>query len=335
MPSQRADFRVAVIGAGMAGLACAQALAEAGVAVRVFDKGRGPGGRMSTRRMEPWQFDHGAQYLTVRHPDFREQVASWESAGVVQPWPARLVELRSGGARPRPDDRVRYVGVPRMNSMLHEAARHLEVRFGTQVTVLMREAEGWRPIEFSGTDLGLFQAVVVALPAPQAVELLSALPALAGPAAAVTMAPCWSVMLSFAQPLAAAFDGAFVADSPLAWAARNNSKPGRPPAEAWVLQATGEWSVRHLETAGEQVIATLLAAFGEALGERKLAPLARTAHRWRYAAPVAPLGESCLYSAGDGIGVCGDWCLEGRVEAAWLSGRALAARLLAAARPGS
>ena len=55
----------AIIGAGLAGLSCAQALLLAGHTVHVFDKSRGPSGRMSTRRAEgaagPWQCDHGAQ----------------------------------------------------------------------------------------------------------------------------------------------------------------------------------------------------------------------------------------------------------------------------------
>ena len=59
---------VAVIGAGMAGLAAARTLAAAGHAVQVFDKGRGIGGRLSTRRTDYGAFDHGAQYATVRDP---------------------------------------------------------------------------------------------------------------------------------------------------------------------------------------------------------------------------------------------------------------------------
>ena len=46
---------IAVIGAGMAGLSCARHLQEAGCRVTVFDKARGPGGRMSTRRGDGWQ----------------------------------------------------------------------------------------------------------------------------------------------------------------------------------------------------------------------------------------------------------------------------------------
>ena len=69
-------IRAAVIGAGLAGLRVAHRLAEAGAQVRVFEKARGAGGRMSTRRTDFGAFDHGAQYFTARDPRFREQVLS-------------------------------------------------------------------------------------------------------------------------------------------------------------------------------------------------------------------------------------------------------------------
>ena len=56
---------VAVIGAGISGLFAARTLADRGLNVKVFDKGRGLGGRMSTRRVDGKScFDHGAQYFT-------------------------------------------------------------------------------------------------------------------------------------------------------------------------------------------------------------------------------------------------------------------------------
>ena len=72
----------AVIGAGIAGLSCARALAASGVHVTVFDKSRGSGGRMSTRRGEGWACDHGAQYFTARDPLFQAELARWQAAGV-------------------------------------------------------------------------------------------------------------------------------------------------------------------------------------------------------------------------------------------------------------
>ncbi|MEM9311642.1 MAG: FAD-dependent oxidoreductase, partial [Pseudomonadota bacterium] len=107
---------IAIIGAGMAGLACAVQLAAAGRDVRVFDKGRGPGGRMAARRAdvagETVRFDHGAQYFTAREPAFREAVAAWEAQGVVARWPA--AQTSSSDAA--------WVGVPGMNGPIKAMA---------------------------------------------------------------------------------------------------------------------------------------------------------------------------------------------------------------------
>ncbi len=326
---------VAVIGAGIAGVACALELGAAGVEARLFDKGRGLGGRLSTRRAEPWHFDHGAQYFTVRDPVFTTRVAQWLEDGVVRPWAGRLVVLRSGTVELIKDRETRYVGVPGMNAMVRHAARDLDLRVSVQVAPPEWGAGAWHLRTVGGASLGLFQQVVVAVPAPQAAPLLAASPMLAARVAVVPMACCWSVMLGFAKPLAVLpFDGGFVHDSPLAWVARNNSKPGRPEAEAWVLQASRRWSERHLDSPGEGVAAELLTAFQEASGHRLPKPVSRATHRWRYAAAAQPLGEAALYDPELGIGVCGDWCLGERIEDAWRSGRALAAKLLEGRRGG-
>ncbi|WP_230945853.1 FAD-dependent oxidoreductase [Burkholderia vietnamiensis] len=49
-PFSDSSAHVAIVGAGIAGLACARVLADAGHRVTVYEKSRGVGGRMSTRR---------------------------------------------------------------------------------------------------------------------------------------------------------------------------------------------------------------------------------------------------------------------------------------------
>ena len=88
------DHTVAIVGAGMSGLSCARQLVAAGFRVRLFDKGRGVGGRVSVRRSESGTvFDHGAQYFTVQDAamaEQAEQVEHWTAARVVAPWKGRI-----------------------------------------------------------------------------------------------------------------------------------------------------------------------------------------------------------------------------------------------------
>ena len=81
----------AVVGAGMAGITCARTLVQAGHRVTVFEKSRGPGGRMATRDSEFGSFDHGAQYFTVRDERFEQALAT--ASGLVRPWSANTVRV--------------------------------------------------------------------------------------------------------------------------------------------------------------------------------------------------------------------------------------------------
>ena len=307
----------------MAGLACAGALHRTGAAVTVFDKSRRVGGRLATRRVDSVLFDHGAQYATVRDPVFAATMQAMAAAGHAAPWPA------AGEGR--------WSGVPGMSAL----ARHMEqdgigtLHAGRHVAFLHRDGGGWRVrhrdasdtrpglVSDAGGELaGPFDRVAVALPAPQAAGLLHP-HAFAAEAANAPMAPCWAAMLAFEEATAAP-DLLRPEAGPLRWIARDSSRPGRAAApECWVAHATPEWSRDHLEQPVEAVLAALRAAFAAETGTKAAARFAAV-HRWRYALAEAPLGTPALWDAAAGLGVCGDWCLGARVEAAFLSGRALA-----------
>ena len=295
----------------------------------MFEKGRDVGGRMSTRRTDDRQFDHGAQYFTVRDKLFEGFVDSWRQNRLVSEWHGEIAVL-GDGARPSKNRQIRrFVGVPGMNTICRHLSADLDVSLETHVAGIDRVDGRWLLTSDSGAELGGCDSVVVSAPAPQAEALLAApAPALAQRAARIEMAPCWAVMASFSLPLHLGFDAAFVHDSALAWVARNNSKPGRPDGEAWLLHASPDWSRDHLELEKKDAAKLLLAAFWKAVGDLDHDVADVDAHRWRFALPIDPLTEPCLYDASLGLGACGDWCGGPRVEGAFLSGCALADRLL-------
>lgn len=316
---------VAVVGAGVAGLTCASHLVSQGFRVRVFDKGRGPGGRLSTRREGPVQFDHGAQYFTVRDPDFAETVGQWLAEGTAALWHGRVGVLENGRLSDTGGDTARYVGVPGMRALARRLTRESRVRTRVEIASVERRGKQWLLTDADDQPRGRFELVVAAVPAPQAVPLLAGAPRLAAQAETVRMAPTWAVLAAFGEPLDLPFDGAFVRGSPLVWVARDGSKPGRPEVETWVLHAAHDWSREHLESAADEVSERLLAALSQATGGTVLPPPTHlTAHRWRFAEPEAPLPQRFLFAPEIGLGACGDWCGESRVEGAWLSGLGLA-----------
>lgn len=311
------NMQIAIIGAGMAGLACATRLSEAGHEVALFDKGRGPGGRMAARRAEisgeTVGFDHGAQYFTARDPEFRKAVEAWHAFGVVAPWPAAGEEA--------------WVGTPGMNGPIRAMASDLDVSWGTRIERIHRDSDRWK-LE---TDHKSFvaDALVCAVPAEQAAVLLDdAAPDLAAVAQKVTSQPCWAVMAAFAERLEIEDDALRAPDAAISWAARNSAKPARAGGECWVLHASPARSREILELPKEEAAAVLLGDFFEQTGVSKVIPIHLAAHRWLYAMPGKPDSEAARYDASQRIGIAGDYLHSPRVEGAFLSGLALADEIL-------
>lgn len=309
-------MRIAIVGAGIAGLSCADALVDAGCTVGLFDKGRGPGGRMSTRRLAtPLSdafFDHGAQYFTVRDARFRAQTMRWAEQGLVVPWPEA-----------RPDA---WIGVPGMNAVVKAMARRHDVHLGHLVRGLACDARGWNLL-CDAHGAGPFDAVILALPAEQAAPILAlhdfpmAQAALLAPSQ-----PCWTGMFAFDDALPTPL--CLVRDSGIiSWATNNRLKAGRTGPAAWVVQASASWSSAHLEKDANEVEGQLLAALADALSISVPVPIASAAHRWRFALS-AGTGQGALWNDALQLGACGDWLMGPRVECAWLSGQALASAIL-------
>lgn len=305
---------VAVVGAGIAGLACARRLVAAGMAPVLLDKGRGPGGRVSTRRAEVGRFDHGAQYVTARGAGFGTVLDELEAGGTLAPWPD------GSGRAPR-------VGMPGMSALPRALAAGLEIRQNTQVARIVPEGGGWT-LHLPGGAIRAAR-VVLTLPAPQAAALLPADHPLAAALAPVRLDPCLTLMaaVSAAPPFVSRRDP----DDPLAWIAQDSSKPGRPRATGalWVAQAGARFSRTHLEQDPAAIAAAMLPLLCDRLGVGPAQVTHAAAHRWRYARVTQPLGQPFLADDTGSLHLGGDWCLGPRVEAAWDSGTAIAADLLA------
>jgi photolyase PhrII len=332
--------RVAVIGAGLAGLAAARVLVDHGREVVLFDKGRRAGGRCAARGRGAETVDHGAQYFTERDRRLSRWLSSWLELGLVAPWEGRLVRLSQRNGQlfrePAGATDVRYVGVPDMNALPRHLAQGLDVRLETRIQRLRGgPGEPWFLIDSEGREQGPFDALLLALPPPQAADLLSGQGPLEAEARARRMTPCWAAWLEFDErPAALAeFDGAFVETGSLAWIAANGSKPGRR-GERILLHARPDWSAEHLALEPQAAGERLHAALAELLGPLP-APRARDAHRWGFAAPAGPPpADSSNRSLAPldparRLALAGDAYAGGRVEGALLSGFAAAGRLLA------
>jgi len=314
--------RVAIVGAGMAGLTCAQVLTDGGFEVVIFERNAEVGGRMRTWHVAGLHCDHGAQFFTARDENFAHVVKDWCEAGFAAQWRGRFVSFDAAGVAQSVADLDRFVGTPRMDAVFSTMVTGKRIETGQTVCALAKVDGKWQlTTRKNGTYADDFDAVVLAVPPAEACELLhTASPALSVVAERAHMRPCWALMLRYRKPLALGFEAAFVNGGPLRWIANDGAKPGRCDEGVWMLHASAEWSVRHLDSSPQAVAQALTPAF-VAFGAGH--PDAAAAYLWRDAQAVIDVGaplRSYVWRDSERIGLCGDWCGSGRVEGAWLSG---------------
>lgn len=307
---------VVVVGAGLAGVACARELRAAGIAVRMLDRGRVPGGRMASRTLWERRVDLGASYFTVSDEAFGAVVDDWAARDLAREWTDTFCALGDGEPEAKSGP-VRWGATHGLRTLVEDLAADLDVE------------------RKDLTDLsGLGEVVVLAMPDPQARRLVGAHPV------AEVLTRTWEPVLALAARWPSRtwdgvsptgrFDGAFVNDDPtLAWVADDGRRRG-DDAPVLVAHSTPGFASGHLDdpaAAGPAMVAAL----------RRVLDLPEPedvhVHRWTFARPTGERDEPFGLVEGDRlVGVCGDgWGSTPKVETAWLSGvrlgRALAARL--------
>jgi hypothetical protein len=310
-----------IIGAGIAGLAAARKLADAGQYVLVIDKGRGVGGRMATRHMGDTRLDHGAQYFSAKTPVFQQFVKEAQRAGAVLEWRPGIPDV----AHPR------WVGNSGMNVVAKYLLQDVPVLKGKRITQIMAEPHGWTVLtEKAEAHSG--EALLITMPAPQALDLLQNslldLPvSLHDRLREVEYQPCLAVLATLHQPSGIPAPGGIrLDDEPLAWLADNFQK-GVSKIPSVTIHATFDFSQKHLDGDLQRAGRDLLDAAAPWVPAHSIVDW--QIHRWRFSRAHRRLPEPFLEAdtpfpllfGGDGFGI-------GNVEGAYLSGLAMAQRLL-------
>lgn len=304
-----------VVGAGIAGVACAGRLRAAGMSVTVLERARAVGGRMASRRLHGRRVDLGAAYFTVADPGFAELVERWRAAELARPWTSELAVL-DGDTRDRAPGPTRWAAPNGLRGLVQELATGLDVRTDHRV----RQVGPGPQVDGEPAD-----AVVLAMPDPQALRLVHP----SSPAAAVLADRAWRPVIAVAagwperqwDPLTAAF----VNNHPVLSLIADDGDRRGDGASVLVAHTTSELAREH-DADPDGVVDPVLAALRELLGVRT-PPEWTYAHRWRYAAPEAGRGAE-FHLGPDGIALAGDGWGRSRVEAAWLSGDRLGAALV-------
>lgn len=322
---------IAIIGAGLAGLTLARELHDI-ADITLFEKARGLGGRMSTRRNATHQWDHGAQFFTARSHAFNTFLAPFISDGTVVEWQPNITTL-SPDKTPfkRPWFEPHYVAAPSMNSLLKAMASDLNILLSTRVEQVVTNDKGWQLFDEQQQLLGEFDWVISSAPLPQTQGLLPAA-ILGDTLVRYQMLPCYALLLTVDDGELPHWDAAKVNDSELGWISFNHRLPGRNQAAGTVVaHSTAAWAETHLEDDQEVVKEQLITRFCALSGVSPDAITSAQLHRWRYAlsADVPEPDQAFVLNEAAHLAACGDWCLGGRIEAAFYSAHQLASALRA------
>ncbi|MGI0479860.1 NAD(P)/FAD-dependent oxidoreductase [Geminocystis sp. CENA526] len=315
-------IKVAVIGAGLSGLTCAKQLQNQGFSVDIFDKGRGVGGRMSSRRTSWGYIDHGTQYFTAKSSLFQAFLRDYDS--LISVWEGKFARWRGGELTFISPENCRYVPSIAMNNLCKNMG--LEVRLQTRI-IRLEKSTSWTLIDENAQKYSEYDYVIVTAPPSQTYDLLKSHTNIASSIEPIKMYPCFSLMIIPDTKLNLPFDGVELQHPILGWVAVNDSKPLRGEKGAMVMQSNFTWAEDNLDE-NRDILTEIMKQNTEDIFKIKLTNnIYESLHLWRYAIPVRSNEKGYYLDEDNRIGVCGDWCLNGKVESAFLSGYYLAQKL--------
>jgi renalase len=330
-------FEIAVIGAGIAGLVCARKLQQAGRQVLVLDKSRGLGGRLATRRLANTHADHGVCYLQPKGTVFGQLIDELVNEQILKVWTTGIHRLSGDGFLLPPKKLAPCYAAPAgATAIARYLGQNLEIINNQTITSILPSKNGWQLN--SADSQWKAEQVVIAVPPAQALAI----------AGTVTDSHCASQMslVNFTtsitaiavfpenQQAAAAqltWQGIQSSDHPLlSWIGLDSSKQLEPLQPVLVIQSSAAFAAEHFDAPDPDSIGKLLLNAAAPLAVSLNAPEILQVHRWGYAFAQNPLSNLFLTAQAQApLYFCGDWCGGNRVESAFLSGSAVAEKILA------
>lgn len=339
-----AQADIIVIGAGVAGLICAQQLQRGGYSVMVVEKSRGVGGRVATRRVPGGRADHGLRYVEPTGDNSQQLITAMGSD--LQLWNDNIFEFQSGELRPLPIS-PRYVCPQGMNGVGKFLARDLDICFNRRVkSITPQNNHCWfLDLEITANNYPEIpesltaKAVVVAIPAPQTLMLLES-PAAQIPADLVAQVrslryhSCIAVMVGYSDDKWQELDGKkpmwkgvkFPEGDDLNWVSFDSSRRHNPKSPIFVFHSSPEFARPYLDVTNLEIPGKiLLQTASDCLFPWLNSPQWMQVHRWRYAFCQEPLTTPCITTITPlPLVGAGDWCGLNSLEGVLSSGIAAA-----------
>lgn len=320
-------MNIAVIGAGLSGLFTAQGLKNLGHDVVVFEKSRGSGGRMSTKRLAWGHIDMGAQYFSAIDPAFKQVVQSWIKLGWCAQWDFIPYRVHNGVIEPCDVHRSRYTGIGGMSNITSGLSRAVTTAFNTQVERIAKAPNGWQLWDNSGELLGTFDWLICSQPAEQTYDLIKDHCDIASYIPLPVHDQCWAYACATIGECRDDIKGIY-AETELNWVSRQSSKPGYdnllPKHNIWLMHFDNQWSKDAGPNAPIGLLRQLALQWLKKYVNQDIHISHCISHYWRYARTLLPSQTTpALVDSEQRIACAGAWAAGDNVEGAFLSSRYL------------
>jgi predicted NAD/FAD-dependent oxidoreductase len=313
--------KIAIIGAGIAGLTIAKKLANFNQ-ITIFDKSRGIGGRMATKRTDNYHFDHGAQFFTAKSKKFKNFCQQAKNDGIIEDWNCNFAEIDQEKITRKwqfNDKKPHFVAKPQMNSLCKYIAKDLNIELKKQIQKIDFSHQKWSLTTSEDEVFNNFDYLIIAIPSHQAINLVPKNFKYFDIISKIKMLGCFTLMLGFKQKITTQFEAALVKKSIISWISVNSSKPERPKAFSLVVNSSNKWADENIEEDLDIVKEKMTNSLNKIVKFDLDKIKYHNIHRWKYANSPLTKGRKSLFDPNINLGLCGDWFISGRVENAFLS----------------
>ena len=320
---------IAIIGAGISGLILANEIKDI-AKITIFEKARGVGGRMASRYNQDFNFDFGAQFFTAKNPEFILYLKKFIDDKIVENWQGKFVEIDGNKItynRLWNDSNPHFIASPKMNSMAKYLANNLDIKLKTKITKIEINDKYLEIYNDENINCGKFDFIIITIPINQAIELIPSDFLNLAELKNKKMLPCFALMLGLKNKPKIDWDCAYLKNSKLSWIAFENSKPQRNPANCITILSRNSWAQDNLERDLNEVKSELISEFEYATNCKLDEIIFSDIHRWRYSNMEKQDTAKYYFDLKHSIALCGDWCIQGRIESAFISAMTLSSEL--------
>ena len=321
--------KIAIIGAGMTSLTLSSILRKK-FNITIFEKSRGVGGRMSTRRAEPYFFNHGAQYFKINNEKFRVFLRPFFHENIIRPWNANYAVIKNKVVIKREkweDKTSHYIAYPKMNSVIKHLANDFSINLSSKVERIEKISNEWFVYDDNNSAYGPYDWIIFTIPPLQVTEILKSFKYL-NIIKKIKMRSCFSLMLGFENLKRIEYDVASFVDEDISWFVIKRFKLNNYFYSNILINSTYNYAERNEFKSREKIKNNLINIASTSIDVDLSNHRHNALHFWRYAMSEKKNKFGSFLDSSSRVLVCGDWCMNGNIEGAFLSAKNGAEKIL-------